>query len=155
MEKHGPLQEGRSLRDPHMWLYRAFHAQQNFLRPRKAQIGLGPGQPKLLGYLAVHGPSTQSDLARFFEVDAAAVSRMLDTLTRNGFVHTEQGDDRRTKRCSLTKKGHEALDAWERYCDEEREVMLKGFSPTEVTELEQLLARIHDNLAAANGDDVQ
>ena len=52
-------QEGRSLEDMHMLLYRAYHAQTNYLRPRMARLGLGPGQPKLLAYLAVHGTSTQ------------------------------------------------------------------------------------------------
>lgn len=35
----------------HMLLYRAFHAQRNFLRPSLGELGLGPGQPKLLNYL--------------------------------------------------------------------------------------------------------
>ena len=48
--------EGRSLSDTHMMLYRALHAQTNYLRPRMAKIGLGPGQPKILGYLRVNGP---------------------------------------------------------------------------------------------------
>ena len=73
-------QEGRSLEDMHMLLYRAYHAQTNYLRPRMAQLGLGPGQPKLLAYLAVHGTSTQHEMAAFFEVDDAAISRMLDLL---------------------------------------------------------------------------
>lgn len=32
----------------HMLLYRAFHAQRAALRPHMAELGLGPGQPKLL-----------------------------------------------------------------------------------------------------------
>ena len=74
--------EGRSLSDAHMMLYRAFHAQTNFLRPRMAKIGLGPGQPKILGYLGVNGPCSQRTLAEYFELDPAAVSRMLASLSR-------------------------------------------------------------------------
>lgn len=40
----------------HMLLYRAFHAQRNFLRPSLGELGLGPGQPKLLNYLMNRGP---------------------------------------------------------------------------------------------------
>lgn len=39
-----------------MLLYRAFHAQRNFLRPSLGELGLGPGQPKLLNYLMNRGP---------------------------------------------------------------------------------------------------
>ena len=62
----------------HMLLYRAFHAQRHYLRPCLGEIGLEVGQPKLLGYLAGHGPCGQRELADYFEIDSAAVSRMLD-----------------------------------------------------------------------------
>ena len=62
----------------HMLLYRAFHAQRAALRPHMAELGLGPGQPKLLSYLAAHGPSRQKQLADYFDVDPAAVSRMVE-----------------------------------------------------------------------------
>ena len=34
----------------HMLLYRAFHAQRNYLRPCLGEAGLEVGQPKLLEY---------------------------------------------------------------------------------------------------------
>lgn len=61
----------------HMLLYRAFHAQHNFLRPSLGELGLGPGQPKLLNYLMNRGPCRQRELADYFEIDPAAVCRML------------------------------------------------------------------------------
>ena len=64
----------------HMLLYRAFHAQRNQLRPCIGRIGLEVGQPKILTYLAKNGPCPQKQLAGYFEVDSAAVSRMLDSL---------------------------------------------------------------------------
>ena len=33
----------------HMLLYRAFHAQRGALRPALGELGLGGGQPQLLG----------------------------------------------------------------------------------------------------------
>ena len=50
----------------HMLLYRAFHAQRNYLRPHLARLGLGAGQPKLLSYLTGHGPCRQRELAGYF-----------------------------------------------------------------------------------------
>ncbi|MCH3949227.1 MAG: MarR family transcriptional regulator [Olsenella sp.] len=124
-------QEGRSLEDMHMLLYRAYHAQTNYLRPRMARLGLGPGQPKLLAYLAVHGTSTQHEMATFFEVDDAAISRMLDLLRQAGLVRTARGEDRRTKTVELTVTGHGALAAWDNVCDEEQDAMLASLSAEE------------------------
>ena len=67
----------------HLLLYRAFHAQRSYLYPRLRELGLGPGQPKLLEYLGSHGPCAQRELAEYFEIDPAAVSRMLDTLQKD------------------------------------------------------------------------
>ena len=39
----------------HMLLYRAFHAQSSVLRPCLTKLGLGTGQPKILGYLSRNG----------------------------------------------------------------------------------------------------
>ena len=97
----------------HMLLYRAFHAQRSYLRPCFGRIGLGAGQPKMLVYLDRHGPCRQKELADYFEVDPAAVSRMMDALERGGFVTRRR--DERSRRCDLaelTEKGREAARAW-------------------------------------------
>ena len=52
----------------HMLLYRAFHAQRSYLRPCLGEIGLVVGQPKLITYLACHGPCGQRELAEYFDV---------------------------------------------------------------------------------------
>ena len=64
----------------HMLLYRAFHAQRNYLRASLNELGLGSGQPKLVAYLAARGPCRQREMADYFDVDPATVSRMLDCL---------------------------------------------------------------------------
>ena len=145
---------GRSLEDFHMRLMRAFHAQRACLRPAVDALGLGPGQPKLLVYVAVHGPATQREVADFFELDAGAVSRMFDSLERAGFVTSAPGRDRRTKAIALTERGLEAARGWELACDAEQEAMLEGFLPEEREQFASLLARARANLRrAAEGRD--
>ena len=101
----------------HMLLYRAFHAQRAALRPHMAELGLGPGQPKLLSYLAAHGPSRQKQLADYFDVDPAAVSRMVEGLRRGGFVTTRPDEgSRRYELVELTEQGREARAAWAEHC---------------------------------------
>ncbi len=143
---------GRSLTDSHMGLYRAFHAQRAYLRPRIAQLGMGPGQPKILTYIAVYGPSTQREIADFFETDPATVSRMLDSLERAGFVQSVPTSDRRTKCLHLTEKGLAAAAAWDRCCAEEQDVMLGGFSPDERERFARYLERAYANLRRAARD---
>lgn len=131
----------------HMLLYRAFHAQRNALRPSLAELGLGAGQPKLLGYLSGHGPSSQRQLADYFEIDPAAVSRMLDSLQKGGFV-TRQADsqDKRRELIRLTAQGSAAHDAWQERCRELEERMLAGFTGEERERFADYLSRAYRNL---------
>lgn len=142
---------GRSLEDFHMRLMRAFHAQRAYLRPSVDGLGLGPGQAKLLVYLAVHGPSSQREVAEFFETDPASVSRMFDSLERAGFVTSAPGRDRRTKALELTERGRDAATSWELACDDEQEAMLAGFSSEERRTFADYLSRAHANLRRAAG----
>ena len=141
-----PPEPGSSLEDFHMRLMRAFHAQRTYLKPHVDELGLGPGQPKMLVYLAVHGPSSQREVADFFECDPGAVSRMFDSLERAGFVTSAPGRDRRTKALALTELGRKAADAWDSVCAEEQEVMLAGFSSEERATFADLLGRARANL---------
>ena len=141
-----PPEPGSSLEDFHMRLMRAFHAQRTYLRPHVDGLGLGPGQPKLLVYLAVHGPSSQREVADFFECDPGAVSRMFESLERAGFVTSAPGRDRRTKALVLTERGRAAADSWDAICAREQEAMLAGFTPEERATFADLLARARANL---------
>lgn len=131
----------------HLLLYRAFHAQRNHLRQNLAPLGLGSGQPKLLAYLAAKGPSHQRELAAYYEVDPAAVSRMLEALERNGFV-TRRPDtaSRRRDLVEITEKGRQAHQQWEARCRELEQVMLSDFTEEERRRFYDYLTRAHRNL---------
>ena len=86
----------------HTLLARTTHAQQNYLRPYLKQLGLSPGQPKVLRYLAALGPSSQRALADYCGVDPSAICRTLDSMERDGFlIRKPSPSDRRSGR----KKG--------------------------------------------------
>ena len=131
----------------HMLLYRAFHAQRNYLRPYLNELGLGSGQPKLLSYLNTHGPCRQKDLATYFEIDRAAVSRMLDVLEKGGFLLRKiNTENRRADLIELTQKGKEACIAWQERCREMEQKLLAGFSEEEQANFADYLARAYQNL---------
>ncbi len=131
----------------HMLLYRVFHAQRSYLRPYVKELGLGSGQPKLLAYLEAHGSCQQRDLAEYFEIDRAAVSRMLDTLEKGGFL-TRRIDqkNRRADLVEISPKGKCACQAWREHCKEMEQVLLQGFRPEEKDAFAEYLLRAYRNL---------
>lgn len=138
----------------HMLLYRAFHAQRNALRPSLGELGLGAGQPKLLGYLRQNGPCGQRELADYCEIDPAAVCRMLDSLQKGGFV-TRRADDQDKRRdlIALTQAGEAACAAWQERCRAMEEQMLAGFTPEERAHFAGYLGRAYRNLKAERGEE--
>ncbi len=140
-------QLGMSLTDIHMSVSRAFHTMNNSTRACARSLGLGQGQPRILSYIAVHGVSTQREIARYFSIDPSAVSRLLDPLERGGFLETVPGRDRRTRALDITEKGKEALATWERECRRVDKIMTTGFSEDETAQLKDMLERLRENLA--------
>ena len=140
---------GRSLTDFHMLVYRLFQAQRAYLRPRIHELGMGPGQPKLVVYIALHGASTQREVADFFELDPATTCRMLEALEREGLVQSRPGSDRRKKEYLATPAGKKVVDGWDACCDEQQDVLLEGFSPEEREQFRGYLRRGYENLARA------
>ena len=111
------------------------------------KIGLEIGQPKLLAYLDTNGPCKQSQLAEYFDVDSAAISRMLDSLEKGDFITRQPSEQsRRCNLVNLTAKGQKALQAWRSYCQETEDIMLCGFSPSEQRQFADFLFRAYQNL---------
>lgn len=136
-----------------MLLYRAFHAQRTVLRPHLTELGLGTGQPKLLGYLSTEGSCSQRELAEYFEIDPAAVSRMLDGLQRSGFVtRREDARNRRRELIEITDSGRAVYTAWRGCCREMEEQMLRDFTPEERAQFADYLARARRNLRQGEGE---
>ena len=131
----------------HTLLARTAHAQRNFLRPYLKELGLSPGQPKVLRYLAAVGSSRQRELAEFCDVDPSAICRMLDSMEREGLlVRKPSPRDRRSGQVELTDKGRRALEAWEKRCMVIEEQMLRGFTPEERENLKRMLERAYRNV---------
>lgn len=148
---------GFSLTDTHMQVSIMFHLMRACNHPYLPALGLGPGRPRVLSYLAVNGACAQRDIASFFGIDAAAVSRMLDGLVRDGFVRVVPGRDRRCRVVELTERGRDTVARWDIVCAETDEVMLAGFSDAEraaVTDmLDRICANMRTHLAQAASDE--
>ena len=131
----------------HMLLYRAFHAQRGELRPSLNRLGLGTGQPRILGYLVRNGAASQKELADYSEVDPSAISRMLESMQKGGFITRKASEnDKRSGVVDITELGRKAYAEWRNDCDIVEERMLKGFNEEEKAELMSLLKRVYTNL---------
>ena len=134
--------------DLYMLLYRAFHAQRKQLRPYMAQLGLSPGQPKILMYVSNHEGCMQKEAAESCDIEPATISRMIDTLEKGGFVkRVIPQNNRRAGNLYLTEKGEESYQLWQAHCLEVEQEMLTGFSEQEKEQVTEYLSRIYRNLS--------
>lgn len=130
----------------HMLLYRTVHAQRNYLRSFLGESGLGSGQPKLLVYLEEQGPCSQRELAEYFAIDPAAVSRMLCTMEKGGFVARNTNLESRRSDCiELTERGVRFAKIWRENYRQMEGIMLKGFTMEERERFADYLLRAYQN----------
>lgn len=133
---------------------KVYHAQKNRVRPEMAQIGLSPGQPKLLTFLALNGECLQKDLAAACDIEAATISKLLNSLEENGLIRRDTlTGDRRATRIALTEAG-----CW-LYETEIRprigainQRSLTGFTPEESELFQSFLKRMYRNLTGMTLD---
>ncbi|CAB1245812.1 MarR family transcriptional regulator [Ruminococcaceae bacterium BL-6] len=131
----------------HNAVYRAFHAQRNKLRPGMEQIGLSPGQPKILRYLFQRENCMQKDIAEALDIRPATVSSLLDNMGRAGLIQrSDAATRRRAESISITEKGRQSFEKWQRLCDEVEEESLAGFTGEEQERFFGYLCRMYQNL---------
>ncbi len=131
----------------HHALYKAFHAQQNTLRPGMARMGLSPGQPKVLRYLAARGTCMQKEIAQALDIEPATVSRLLTNMEQNGLAaRSDPAERRRAEAIRITPEGRAALARWEELCGTLEEKALRDFTEAERRQVVDLLCRAYQNL---------
>ena len=131
----------------HFALMRTFHAQKNRTRPGMTEIGLTPGQPKILRYLSLHTCCMQKEIAEALDIEPATVSQVLGNMAQTGLVRKSSAPERRrAESVSITEKGRSVCEQWQRLCDEIDEISLQGFSPEERQQFLEYLHRMYRNL---------
>lgn len=137
----------------HMLLYRTVHAERGYLRSFLGESGLGAGQPKLLVYLEGQGPCSQRELAEYFATDPAAVSRMLCTMEKGGFVVRKTNQEsRRSDFIELTERGAQYAKIWRENYKKMEGIMLEGFTLEERERFADFLSRAYLNFQTGKGE---
>lgn len=132
----------------HMALYNTYHAQKNRLRPGREAIGLSPGQPRILNYLSRRNNCMQKEIARALDIEPATVSRILNNMVEAGLVQRSSLAERKRAECiSITDKGRESYQKWQRLCVEMEASAMQGFTAGEQDQFIDYLCRMYHNLS--------
>ena len=79
----------------HYLLMRSHSLLNRRILEEAAELGLSPGQPKVLEYLRLHGTQNQRSIADYCRIEPATVGSILTRMEEAGLVERRQqpGDD--------------------------------------------------------------
>lgn len=116
------------------------------------QMGLTPGQPKVLDFLLQYEEADQKTIAAYCEIEPATVGSILLRMENAGLIRRRQKEgNRRSLYVSLTDSGREKA---ERLMEVFRSVEAQGsagFSQEEMQTLKEQLTRVCRNIQPASG----
>ncbi len=131
----------------HMAIVKIYHAQKNRTRPGMIEIGLSPGQPKVLVYVSQHNHCMQKDVAEALNIEPATVSQILKNMEQSGLVSRSNHLERkRAESISITEKGMDYYEKWVLLCSKLDKEALNGFSKDEADRLLEYLCRLYVNM---------
>jgi DNA-binding MarR family transcriptional regulator len=117
---------------------------------RVRKLGLTRPQWRTLNCIIYNEGIQQRLIAGRMEVEPITVSRLVDVLEKRGWVERRPDpDDRRGKLLYLTPAAGPLLARLRIYSDLTEAETFAGFSPAEMEQLKELVARARHNLSAA------
>ena len=89
----------------HLWM-KTYLQLNRMVLDRAAALGLSPGQPKILEFLAAQGEHEQKAIAAYCEIEPATVGSILTRMEAAGLVvRRNRPGNRRSLYVSLTPRG--------------------------------------------------
>lgn len=132
----------------HSLMFKTYQAQKKKIRKHMPEVGLSPGQPKILNFLLGHNQCMQKDIALNCDIEAATVSKILNVMEEHDLVTRTMDENNRRAGCiAITKKGKLAVEEWNIRCREVEMLALKDFNAQEKAEFESYLCRMYENLS--------
>ncbi len=131
----------------HPNLIKIYHAYNQQIRPYMTELELSDGQPKILAYISLHDGCLQKDLADWYAIKPATVSRLLNHMEDQGLITRETPEgNRRITKVYITKKGTEKYQKFAQYRKAVDNMAFQGFTEEERTAFIGQLDRIRQNL---------
>ena len=126
---------------------------QNMVMNRAREIGLLPGQSKILDYLGEHDGSSLTEIAEGCYLSNATISGIIDRMEKNSLIARRQKDgNRRTHYIYLTEKGASALREITAVFEEIEEAAWHGIDPQDREQYMATLIKINKNLEAKKNE---
>ncbi len=131
------------------WIITAANAFQRALNDEVAPHGITYRQCQALGYLALDGPLSQTELAERMRVEPPTLVGILDRMERDGWIVRKNcPHDRRKKLIHPTPAAEPVWSKMVTCAKRVRARAVAGLSPEEIEVLKQLLDAIQQNLTA-------
>ncbi|HBR03767.1 MAG TPA: hypothetical protein DD738_14290 [Ruminiclostridium sp.] len=125
-----------------------FLKRRIFLQKSISEIGLYPGQPPILKYIANHDHCSQVEIAKALQLSPASVAISTKRLQKAGML-TKMVDETnlRSKKLTITPKGREKTEACHRLFREFDEKMFAHFDESELAQLKAFLDKLINNIS--------
>ena len=108
-----------------------------------AELGLSPGQPKVLEYLRLHGTQNQRSIADYCRIEPATVGSILSRMEEAGLVERcQKARDRRALYVSLTPAGEAAASSLAAVFDRVDDLAVSLLTAAEAAQLTALLEKV-------------
>ena len=135
----------------HYLLMKAHTALNKKILSRAYEIGLSPGQPKILEYLVSHDGSDQKTIATNCEIEPATVGSILGRMENMGLIQRRQREgNRRSLFVFLTDKGRAAASQMENIFILSDKQAAKDLTEKDIDELTRILTKLYSNLTDRN-----
>lgn len=109
------------------------------------QYDLYNSQWSIIYCLKKLGPSTQTDIWRYLNVEAPTVTRTITRLEKSGWVVRVEGNDKRERIIKLTEKANELIPKVEKTVKDFEQTMIQNLSVDEQHELLKLIKKLGIN----------
>ena len=128
-----------------LWM-KTYLRMKRLVPAQAVPLGLSPGQPKILEFLAEYGEHEQKDIADYCEIEPATVGNILWRMETAGLVtRRNRPNNRRSLYVSLTPKGAEMANILQGIFAAAEAQITAGLTAEERDTLFQLLTKCLQN----------
>jgi len=128
-------------------LHKADLNMTNFIKSKLEPYNLAPEQNLIMMLLWEQEGLTQNQLVEYLSKDKTNIARMTSSLEKKGFIQKIHcNDDRRSVKLYLTEEGKNLSKMVLPIAEKFNEVVTDGITKEELAQLEQILAKINQNV---------
>ncbi len=132
------------------WLYIGAQSFQRAFNEELAPHGVTFRQAQVLGWLALEGEMSQSELAAKMLIEPPTLVGILDRMERDGWIsRVTCSSDRRKKLIMVNQAAESVWDQMVACAKRVRARAMEGLSPEEIETLKKLVQRVQNNLSEA------